>query len=155
MYEGEQLLYGQVKGGNQGFDAVVAAGQTIKSKSGKFVIRTGAATATVTIAGATHTDILGHLEIEEFVTASTLGTEVRRVITDPTATYRLPVIGTYAATMKGKTCDLVVSSNIQYAVVNSSLIDCLIIEDGDADNNKWVDVRLSIVKTGVGLTGVV
>lgn len=155
MYEGQQLRYGHVRGGEEGFISTVAATQYIAAASGKFVKRSGANTDTMTIAGATDTEILGFMQVE--ARNSSDGTEVRKVINDKTAVFRIPVsAGTFVEYMKGKTCDLRVSAGIQGAVLNSNNLGVLIIEAGDAVGNSWVDVRLNhvvteakAVKTGV------
>jgi hypothetical protein len=110
--------------------------------SGKFVKRTGNGTDTVTMAGDGHTEILGHMEVEAI--ATTLGTEKRKVVCDLTAVFRIPVItGTYTHLMKGKTCDLVISSNVQGADLTQTSEDTIIVVDGDLVNSAWVDVMLN------------
>lgn len=138
----KQLKYGQVYGGENGFDVTVATGQTIYRNSLKFVKRTGASTATVTLATQTDSEILGHLEIEEFVTASTNGTEVRKCVDDPTAVFKGRVLyGTYAEYMKGKTCDIIVSSGIQGVCLNSASYNQIIVVDADTTDTGWILVR--------------
>jgi hypothetical protein len=151
MQDGKQLKYGQISGGEQGYEHILAAAQTIVAASGKFVKRTGASTDTVTIAGDGDTELLGHLEVEAI--ATTLGTEKRKVVNDLTAVFRIPVnSGTYEHVMKGKTCDLSVSNNVQGAQLDASTEDTLIIVNGDEVNNLWVDVMLNpgeMAATGV------
>ena len=147
MYDGEQLKYGQVSGGEGGFSVVVAADQTIPAASGKFVKRTGASTATVTLMGAGDTEPMGHLEIEEVTDTSTDGTEVRKCVDDLTAVFRIPINGgTFYEYMKGKKCDLSIASTIQGAALNSTADGVVIIVEGDETNSKWVDVRLNPAK---------
>jgi hypothetical protein len=144
MYPGQLLKYGQVNGGKENSGWVVASGQLFPRNSGKWVYRTGASTSTVTKAVQSTTPILGWLNIENFYTNSTLGTEVKAVITDPTAVFRMPIVqGTAYAYMIGKSCDIVVSSYIQYAAIDSSTYDQLLIVDIDTVNSKWADVRLN------------
>ena len=143
MDEGKQLKYGWIRGGEQGYEVILAASQVITAAGGKFVKRTGNGTDTVTLAVDGTDEILGHLECEAI--ATTLGTEKRKCINDPTAVFRIPIItGTYTHLMKGKTCDFATSSNIQGADVSTSTDDTLVIVDGDLVNNAWVDVQLNV-----------
>ncbi len=129
----------------------MAASQVIVNASGKFVKRTAAGTATVTMAGDGDTELIGHLETEA---DSSTAAEWRNCVNDLTAVFRIPVnSGTYARTMKGKACDLSISSNIQGAQLDASSEDTIIIVDGDEVNNLWVDVMLNPVK--IGSVGVV
>ena len=142
MNEGKQLKYGQISGGSQGFEHILAASLTIVAASGKFVYRTGNGTDTVSLAGDTHVDLLGHMEVEAI--ATTLGTEKRKVVWDPTAVFRIPInSGTYTHLMKGKDCDLSISSSVQGAQLDASVERTLIVVDGDLVNNEWVDVRIN------------
>lgn len=151
--EGKQVKYGQIYGGENGFDVTVAADQSIKAASGKFVYRTGSTTSTVTLADSTHTELMGHLEIEEFTVDSTDGTEVRKCVNDLTAVFRIPILrsGTYADHMKGKTCDLLISDGVQGAAIDSSSTDVVTIVDGDLESNAWVDVQLNPTKMIIGV----
>lgn len=145
MQDGKQLKYGQIRGGDQGYEHILAADQTIVAASGKFVKRTGNGTDTVTLAGDADGELLGHLEVEAI--ATTLGTEKRKVVCDLTGVFRIPInSGTYNHLMKGKTCDLSISSNVQGAQLDASAEDTLVIVDGDAVNNNWVDVMLNPLK---------
>lgn len=153
MQDGKQLKYGHIRGGEQGFDAVVMTTQYIAAASGRFVKRTASDSAFVTLATQSDTEILGHLETEQLNSSN--GTEVRKVICDPTAVYRLPVVGTYTTKMKGKKCDLLINATIQKAAVNSADIGQLIIVGGDDVNNNWVDVMLNQYVIGIGRVGVV
>lgn len=152
MQDGKQLLYGQIRGGEEGYFGVLAASQTIVAASGKFVKRTAAGTATLTMAGDGDTELMGHVEVEAITTTD--GTEKRKVVNDLTAVFRIPInSGTYARTMKSKTCDLSISSNVQGAQLDASAEDTIIIVEGDEVNNLWVDVMLNPAK--VGSVGVV
>ena len=143
MAVGKQLKYGHIRGGEQGYDVTIKATQYIAAASGKFV--RGSTTATsnlVTFATLADTDVLGAVECEELDSSD--GTEVRKCISDYTAVWRIPIVaGTYYHYLKGKKCDLKIVSNIQGACLNSATDVTLIIEDGDEDNNNWVDVRLN------------
>lgn len=138
----KQVKYDQIYGGDAGASVIVAASQVIFAASAKFVKRTGASTGTVTKAGATDTNILGYLACEELNSSD--GTEVRKCITDPTAVFRIPVgAGTFTRIMIGKKCDLMSSSSVQSAALNSASYGVLEIVDGDLDDNSWVDVRVN------------
>jgi len=147
------LKYGQIRGGGQGFEVRMAASQYIAAASSKFVYRTASATPTVTLMDQTISELLGHVEIQ--ARNSTDGTEIVKCVDDPTAIFRVPILGsgTYATTMRGKTCDVGIRGSIQGAYINSNLLGHLIIVDGDEDNDNWVDVRIrpvgEITRTGV------
>jgi len=142
MNEGKQLKYGQIKGGDIGYEHILAAGQVILAASGKFVYRTANGTDTVTLCADAVTTILGHMEVEAI--ASTAGTESRKVVCDPTAVYRIPInAGTYTHLMKGKDCDISISGNVQGAQLNASVERTLVVIDGDLVNNEWVDVMIN------------
>lgn len=152
MQDGKQLKYGQISGGEQGYEHILAASQTIVAASGKFVYRTANGTDTVTMAADAITEILGHMEVEAI--ATTLGTEKRKVVCDLTAVFRIPVdSGTYTHLMKGKTCDLAISSNVQGAQLDANAEATLIVVNGDLVDSAWVDVMLNPNKMhAVGVT---
>ena len=154
-----EIKYGHLRGGEQGFPVTVAASQVFLATSAKFVKRTAAGTATVTkvTGGATDSNILGHLELQEVNSSD--GTEVVKCINDDTAIYRVPVIhGTYAATMKGRKCDIAISSAAtglrQGASMVSDTYGHLIIVDGDLVDNSWVDVRINKTYAEANIIGV-
>jgi len=141
MDVGKQLRYGQVQGGEIGYEHILAASQTLVAASGKFMSRTGDGTDSVTLCDG-HTEILGHMEVEAI--ATTLGTEKRKIVCDLTAVFRLPIdSGTYSHLMKGKTCDLDVTSNIQGVALDDTTTDLVVVVDGDVTNQNWVDVMLN------------
>ena len=154
MNDGKQLKYGQIAGGDLGYEHILTAAQTILAASGKFVKRAGDGIDTVTIAGDGDTELLGHLECEAI--ASTAGTEKRKVVCDLTAVFRIPInSGTYTHLMKGKTCDLSISSDVQGAQLDASAEDTLVVVNGDLVNNEWVDVMLNPLKMfAIGVTTV-
>lgn len=154
MQDGKQLKYGQIRGGEEGFDVKVAITQYFANAGGKFVRRTSSTTDTVTLATQVDTNILGHLETEQLNSSD--GTEVRKCINDPTAVYRLPIAGgTYTNVMKGKKCDIVVTGGVQKVALNSATYGQLFVEDGDDVNNLWVDVKLNTYVYGANALGVV
>jgi len=151
MDEGKQLKYGQIRGGEQGYDGILAASQTILAASGKFVYRTAASTDTFTLAADAIGEIAGHMEVEAI--ATTLGSEKRKIVCDLTAVFRIPInSGTFVHYMVGKKCDISISGSVQGAQLGAATEGTLIIVGGDAVNNAWVDVMINPVK--VGATGV-
>ena len=154
MDVGKQLKYGQTAGGEIGYEHILTASQTIVAASGKFVVRAGNGTDTVDMADNGDADILGHMEVEAI--ASTAGTEKRKIVCDPTAVYRIPInTGTYTHLMKGKDCDLDITSDIQGADLSTSTDRNLIVVNGDLVNNEWVDVMVAyqnITTIGVDVT---
>ena len=154
MNVGKQLKYGQIAGGNIGYEHILSASQTIVAASGKFVVRNGDGVDTVDLADDGDADILGHMEVEAI--ATTVGTEKRKIVCDPTAVYKIPInTGTYTHLMKGKDCDLDITSDIQGADLSTSADRNLIVVNGDLVNNEWVDVMVAyqnITTIGVDAT---
>lgn len=148
----KQLKYGHIRGGHSGYVTPIGASEVIKAKSGRFMKSDGSGRAEVAVDGST--ELIGFLECEEFTASATEGADKRWLINDLTAVFRIPVsAGTYVKAMKGKTCDLAVSSDIQGAKLDGSGEDTIIIVGGDDVNNRWVDVMLNPAK--MGATGVV
>lgn len=153
MLEGVQLKYGYIRGGSQGTQVTPLVTQYFAAAGAKFVKRTATNSDYVTLATQTDSEIIGHLETEQL--NSSLGTEVRKLITDPTAIYRVPSTGTaFTKRFIGKRCDLLVASGVQKAALNSCLVGQLIIVGGDDTNSKWVDVMINQtlvdgIRTGV------
>lgn len=143
----DDVRYGHIRGGEQGAPATLAASQAVLATSAKFVKRTGASTNTVTlINSAADSEVLGWVECEEFPTTDeTDGTEVRKVISDPTAIFRCPInSGSFYAYMRGKKCDIApLSAGKQSVYIDSATYGTLIIVDGDTVDSKWVDVRIN------------
>ena len=148
---GVRLKYGWENGGRGGHNQTVASGVVIKAASGRFFDLDGSGNATIATASSAY--VIGHLEAAE----QTL-TAVKSfwAVSDTGARFRIPVSsGTYARAIRGKTCDLAVSSNIQGAAVGISTRDVLFIYDGDEVNNKWVIVGLFTTANALGAGGVV
>lgn len=152
MYEGEALKYGPIHKGSGRDMAIpyeIAATQTVKARSGRFVDRD--ANGRVTIATAASTRLLGWLDAHES-SSHPVGTKFG-VYSSVDRVYRIPInAGTYVNTMQGDLCDISIASSIQGADLTASAKDHFIIVDGDEVNNKWVDVKMnpSIVGTGAG-----
>jgi hypothetical protein len=140
------VRYGQIRGGEQGFISLLAISQTIYSTDFKLVTISG---GTATIAASSAVKFAGVMEVEGIPnsvnTGTSLGTEKRKVVNDPTAIYRIPIIsGTYSdATYLGVRCDYVNNgAGARGAALAGTSYKQLIIMGGDIDDNQWVDVRL-------------
>lgn len=147
----EDLKYGQVRGGNVGVSVPIAASQAFKARSGRFVYLNDSGHAVLCGDGAN--ELFGHAEESERTSSSVAGSEKCKVVIDPTAVFRIPVLnGTFAITMVGKTCDLIDVGGVQGADLGTADDDVLIVVDGDVVGNKWVDVRVNpkeIAQSGV------
>ena len=150
----KDLRYGRIAGGELGFVLEMGASEVIKAQSGRFVSPDTASTPNRgEIAVAGDTELLGWIELAEQTCSSTEGGTSGWCINDLTAVFRVPVnTGTFTRIMKGKVCDLAVTSDIQGVDLTASGEDVVWIMDGDLVNNYWVDVRLNPLKmcaTGV------
>lgn len=139
----EHIKYGHYRGGDSGVPVKIAASQVFKGRSGRFVYLDGSGNAVIADDGAN--EIFGHAEESERTSSSTAGIEECKVIDDPSAIFRIPVgAGTYVATMRGKSCDIIKdSNNIQGADLTANTDAVLIVVDGDLVNNAYVDVRIN------------
>ena len=141
----EQLKYGWLRGGQQGDVYPSGASEVFKAQSGRFVSADASNRIEVAIAG--DTELLGHAETHDHTTSATEGAESIFVINDLTAVFRIPVNGgTWAATMRGKTCDISVASSIQGADLAASGEDVIVLLNGDLVNNNYVDCQLNPLK---------
>ena len=140
------VRYGQIRGGEQGFNVQLASGQTIYSTDFKPVtISAGLAT----IMASSAVKFAGVIECEGIPNSinlsTTTGKEIRKVVNDPTAIYRIPIIsGTYSdANYLGVRCDYINGgAGSRGAALAGTSYKQLIIVGGDVDDNQWVDVRL-------------
>ena len=139
----EHIKYGHYRGGNVSVPAKWAASQVVKARSGRFVYLDGSGHLTIADDGAN--EIFGHAEEADRTTSATAGIEECKVNIDPSAVFRIPVgAGTYVATMRGKTCDIIKdASDIQGADLTANTDVVLIIVDGDLVDNDWVDVMIN------------
>ena len=96
-------------------DYPIGASEVFKKKGGAFMVDD--ASGRLEIAIATGTKIIGHAEFhEDFTASSTEGATVLPIDLDLDNIFEIPInAGTYAATMRGKVCDLSISSSIQGA----------------------------------------
>ena len=125
---------------------MLAISQTIYATDFKLVTLSG---GTATIAASSAVKFAGVMEVEAIPNSvnlgTSLGTEKRKVINDPTAIYRIPIVsGTYVeSTYLGTRCDYVNSgAGSRGAALAGTSYKQLIIMGGDAEDNQWVDVRL-------------
>jgi len=140
------VRYGQIRGGEQGFISLLAISQTIYATDFKLVTLSG---GTATIAASSAVKFAGVMEVEAIPNSvnlgTSLGTEKRKIINDPTAIYRIPIIsGIYSdATYLGVRCDYTNGgAGSRGAALAGTSYKQLIIMGGDVDDNQWVDVRL-------------
>lgn len=138
----EDFKYGLIRGGHASTPVPLAASQVIKWKSGRFVNLDGSGNAVISVAGAN--EIFGHIEESERTSNATAALELAKCIVDPSAVYRIPIdTGTYVAAMRGKTCDIGVTSSIQGADLTANTDKVLVVIDGDLVDNNWVDVMIN------------
>lgn len=138
----KQLKYGWIGGGKAAVKVPMAASQTIKDQSGKFVYMDDGAAKLCLDANAY---IFGHLEIgTEDGSITPSSGDYYNCIIDLTAKFRIPIdSGTYAVGMIGDLCDLAITSNVQGAQLNASVESLLFVIGGDADDNNYVDVMIN------------
>jgi len=138
----KQLKYGWIGGGKAAVKVPMAASQTIKDQSGKFVyMDDGGAKLCVD----TNAYIFGHLEVgtENGEITPSAG-DYLNCIVDVTAKFRIPVnSGIYVVGMLGDKCDIAISTNVQGAQLDASAEDLLFVVGGDADDNNYVDVMIN------------
>ena len=141
---GQRLKYGWEQDGVVG---VACTAIVCKQASGHFVDLDGSGYATLCTDASTY--IFGALEGVGDETITLYDKKMCRVT--PQGKYRIPVgSGTMTQALIGKTCDLVVASNVQGAALGTSARDIIRIVDGDIANNKWVDVVLMPAKMDAG-----
>lgn len=151
--------YGWLRGDIHGaINLPLKSGEEINGeKSGRFC--TVDSSGRIVMATATDSALYGYVESGTILSSANTsdGLFNLKVITSRDAVFRIPVTtGTYAASMKGKTCDLVVTSaspDVMGANLSASDYDVVVIVDGDLDNNAYVDVMLA--RPGFSYTGVV
>jgi hypothetical protein len=136
------IKYGWVRGGKISVPKPLAAAQAFKAASGRFVHLDGSGNAVLSDDGAD--EIFGFAEASEQTYSATAAIDFVNVIVDPTAVFRVPIAaGTYAKTMDGKTCDILINaSTIQGADLSASVDDVLGIVDGN-NSEGWVEVMIN------------
>lgn len=149
MLDGEMLKYGRInesEGSAELVPVTMVASQVIKARSGRFVFMVaGGATLVID----TSTTIFGVLNAHEHT--PDVGV-IFSCDADLGGIWRIPInSGTFVIGMVGDFCDLSSSSDIQGAALDVSTRDHLVIVNGDAVNNKWVDVKMNPNIWGTGL----
>jgi len=114
----------------------VAASQAFKRRSGHFVKLDS--NRRVTIADSGDSEIIGWALVgKDWTSSSTAGADKVTVDTHPLHVWEIPpdaaITASSLAGLIGKTCDLIVSSNIQYADIGESNEDVIVIIGGDVD----------------------
>ena len=128
----------------------IGASEDFNHLGGNFVKNDGS--GNFEIAGDTHGEILGWADLSEQDASATEGATLATVDVSVNSVYRIPInAGTYTYALRGKACDLSVSSNMQGAQLNASDEDTVIVVDGNHTDG-WVDVRMNPNK--IGATGV-
>lgn len=148
---GEQLRYGHVAGGKVLIPEQMGASEVVRAASGRFGFRD--ANGRIEIADSGDTTLTGFVEHRQETTSSTEGGTKTQMNISFDAVYKVPITaGTLVRTMFGKTCDLLVSSNIQGADLSESNEDVIQILGGDIANNQWVLCRIvpaKMIQAGV------
>lgn len=147
MDAGVQLKYGKIFGISLLVEGYIAASQTMRQASGRYVYQDAAGRAVLN-ADAVST-IWG---VAEYLGNTAVAVDTRvNIDISLNAICRIPInSGTMVKTMIGDTCDISISSNIQGAQLDASDENTLIVVGGDIDNNKWVDVIMNPSTRGTG-----
>jgi hypothetical protein len=120
---GARINFGQVNDVRCPVAVLTGAAIAFKANGGKFVTGYGGSLA---LAGAASTGIIGWAELAEFTTATT---DVITVNTARDAVYEMPIAAARTEAqlqaLVGKTCDIIVTSGIQYANYAASAVDIL------------------------------
>ena len=140
--------YGQVGGPYLNVTFPVAASVNFELLSGRFMVIDSSNNAE--ICGATDTNIIGWATAGDWTTSSTAGRSETPVNIAVGATYEMPLDTAHTEAeliaIVGETCDIIVTSNIQYADTDASSIDILEIMDyryyGSGSGEQTVIVRL-------------
>ena len=123
----------------------VGASEVFKNTGGKFVWLD--TSRRIEVAGSGNNPdagafIFGWALAGAFTASSTEGGTNLQVDVSTNSVYRIPADAAVLATMRGKSCDLIVDTNRQRADVGEANEKYLIIEDVDI-TNQWVYVRMN------------
>jgi len=123
----------------------IGASEVFKNTGGKFVWFD--TSRRIEVAGSGNNPdsgayIFGWALAPAYTASSTEGGDSCMVDVSTNSVYRIPADAAVLATMRGKVCDLVTTSNVQYADVGEANEDYLIIVDVDI-KNQWVYVRMN------------
>lgn len=153
----QSIEYGKRQGhGHDVFPFPIGASEVFKKKGGAFVKDDGS--GRMEVASAASTNIAGYaLFNDDFTSSSTEGGTTLPVDLSYDSVFEIPInSGTWADTMRGKTCDLSVSSNIQGANLAASSTDVIILVDkGTTTGTTVVSVLCKINPNTQSLSGVV
>lgn len=149
---GNRAKYGIIFMPNPGSvkqDQPCAASVAFKNLSGKFMVKDGS--SNYAIADSGDTELAGWAMAGEFTASSTAAKTTVPIVDDFSAIFEIPSDATFTAAelkaLVGKTCDLIVASNIQQADIGESTEDVIIIVGGDVDR-QTLFVRLNPNKFG-------
>lgn len=154
----QSIEYGKRQGhGHSVFPFPIGASEVFKKKGGSFVKDDGSGRMEVAVAASTN--IAGcALFNEDFTSSSTEGGTTLPVDLSYDSVFEIPInSGTWADTMRGKTCDLSISSSIQGANLAASATDVIILVDKGTTNaaGTVVSVLCRINPNTQALSGVV
>lgn len=139
----KEVKYGYRGGPRVFVDAwPIAASQNFEDRSGKFVKLD--ANDRVDIADSGDTQIEGWAEVGNFTSSSTAGADTCQVDVSELSLYGMPADAD-PANIRGETCDLIVTSDIQYADVGESNEDVIAVLNLDTANDTVV-VRMNGLK---------
>ena len=154
---GSQPSYGQVAGPVVTVQAPAKASQNFELRSGKFVY---SQSGYMTIAASGADQLFGYAFIGDRTTGTTDGDDTLTVNISTDAIYELPIDTAQTLAqliaLVGLTCDIVTTSNIQYADHDISVDDVLMIVGykyyGSASGEQTLYVRMTPKE--IGQTGV-
>ena len=150
--------YGKRQGdGHSVFPFPIGASEVFKKKGGSFVKDDGSGRMEIAVAASTNVGGWA-LFNEDFTASSTEGGTTLPVDLSLDSTYEIPInSGTWADTMRGKTCDLSISSSIQGANLAASSTDVITLVDKGTTNaaGTVVSVLCRINPNTQSLSGVV
>lgn len=145
---GSQPSYGQIAGPVVTVQAPAAASQNFELKSGKFVY---SASGYMTIAASGADEIFGYAFIGDKTTGSSAGDDTLTINISTDAIYELPIDAARTEAqliaLVGKACDIVTTSNIQYADYDAGTDNVLMIVGyryyGSASGEQTLYVRMT------------
>jgi len=128
------VQYGQISGSEAVVSLPLGASEVFTDTGGKWVVPDGSGYFDAAATGAT--EIFGWARCGAFTSQATDGFDSVPVNVATDAIYRMPADDAVTADMVGKVCDLVVTSDVQYADVGTSTHDVLFIVDVDITNQE-------------------
>ena len=128
------------------------ASEVIKAQSGRFCY---VSSGYMRIAGDGTNKLFGFLESGDLTCQATNGLDIVNCIVDPSVIFRVPFryddstySTNYSIALIGTAVDLVVVSNVQYAILTTSDDDLLIVLGGEAatsstSNDGWIICQMN------------